>query len=33
MYQINTNPGQAPSFNTGNIVIQYQSSTGGTIKD
>ena len=30
MYQINTNPGQAPSFNTGNIVIQYQSSTGGT---
>ena len=30
MYQINTSPGQAPSFNTGNIVIQYQSSTGGT---
>jgi hypothetical protein len=30
MYQVNTSPGQAPSFNTGNIVIQYQSSTGGT---
>jgi hypothetical protein len=29
MYQINTSPGQAPSF-SGNIVIQYQSSTGGT---
>ena len=32
MYQVNTSPGQAPSFNTGNIVIQYQSSTGGTTR-
>ena len=32
MYQINTNPGQAPSFNSGTIVIQYQSSTGGTTR-
>ena len=29
---INTNPGQAPSFNSGTIVIQYQSSTGGTTR-
>ena len=32
MYQVNQSSGQAASFNSGNIVIQYQSSTGGTTR-
>ena len=32
MYQVNTSNGQAPSFNTGNIVIQYQSTTNGILR-
>jgi len=32
LYQINENSGQAPAFNTGDIVITYSSNTGGTTR-